>query len=141
MNLKGTHSDKGPGSVHRGTCMLSLLFVLSCQLNPLAGGEMSGPERSVDTFDFASQFALLRLETRPNNPYAVNLRVTVIEGELYVDSATGRRWGKFLADDPNVRIRLGKTIYPARAEQILDKDIVERFPQGRHIYRMEPRSL
>ena len=63
-----------------------------------------------------------------------------IDDQLYVDAAPGRRWGKLLIENPNVRIRLGKTIYWARAVRIFDKDIVGRFPQGRHIYRIEPRS-
>lgn len=141
MNKGKLYSDTDPARVHRRIAwLLILLFVGACQLNPLAGGRMTGSERTTDSFDFASQFTLLRLEARPDDPYAVNLRVTVIDGQLYVDSAPGRRWGNLLADDPNVRVRLGKTIYPARAVRVFDKDVVRSFPRGRHIYRMEPRS-
>ncbi|MEM7365803.1 MAG: hypothetical protein AAF525_17430 [Pseudomonadota bacterium] len=105
----------------------------------MAGGQLSGQEQDVDNFSFANQFTLLRLETRPSKPYSVNLRVTVIDGQLYVDAAPGRKWGKHLAVDPNVRIQLGRVVYAARALRVYDEDIVKNFLAGRHVYRMDPR--
>ena len=102
---------------------------------------MKGIEERVDSFAFAQEFTLLRLETRDPDPYSVNLRVTVIDGHLYVDAAPGRRWGQHLSRNPDVRIRLGKTIYPARAIRTDEKAITDRFMTGRQIYRIEPKPL
>ena len=122
--------------------ILALCLVLfGCQ-NPFLvfpGKSLSGEERIVESFAFAADYPLLQLETRLEQPYSVLLRTTVIDGELYVDAAPARRWGKYLAESSQVRIKLGEAVYPAMAEVVTDPDITDRFLSGRTIYRIKPR--
>ncbi|MFN3235703.1 MAG: hypothetical protein ACE37D_01455 [Pseudomonadales bacterium] len=115
------------------------LLITACQ-NPFLvfpGKSLSGEVAYTSSFQFAAQFPLLQLET---SGYSVILRTTVIDGELYVDAAPARRWGKYLAETRRARLKLGDKLYPARAEVVSDEAITSRFLTGRTVYRMVPLS-
>ena len=80
-------------------CVLSVLALSSCQspLITFAGGSLQGPEEKAESFTFAAEYKLLQLETRPDNPYSVWLRVVVINTNLYIDG--GRTIQNFLKED------------------------------------------
>lgn len=120
-----------------------LIAATACQTPVLvfSGGLLSGPATSVDSFSFAGQYKLLRLEVRPENPYSVILRVSMHDNQLYIDAAQGRRWHDYLQDNRNVRIKLGDSIYLATAIQVDDAEITELFRRDRTIYRLVPRKL
>jgi|GEM_PF-398637 len=125
----------------RAWLLMALLGLSGCQSPFLvfAGGELRATESSTESFAFAAEHKLLTLETRPERPYSVLLRVTVIDDNLYIDAAQKRRWHTFIKADPRVRIKLGKNIYLATAREIEDELIRDRFLSGRTIYRLEPR--
>ncbi|XOV88664.1 MAG: hypothetical protein ACFHX7_02000 [Pseudomonadota bacterium] len=123
--------------------ILLVLFLLGgCQssLNPFPRGELQGDERQTNSFAFAADFQVLALETRPQQPYTVNLMVVVINGELYVDAAEQRRWHQHIMLDPRVRVGLGGHIYRAIAEKTADPVLAGRFLPGRVVYRLVPRA-
>jgi hypothetical protein len=119
------------------------LAVAACQTPFLvfSGRALQGPVQEVDSFAFAARYTLLTLEVRPEQPYSVILRVVMDGDTLLIDAAQHRRWHTYLKQNPNVRIRLGKTIYPARAVKLDDPRLAARFLKGRTIYRLEPRRL
>ena len=120
---------------------LSLLLMLTACKSPwltLPGEALDGPEDTTENFAFAKQFALLQLEVNPSRPYSVILRCTVIAGELYIDAAKARKWGKHLETDHNVRVKLGERVYHAIAEKISDEQITQHFLKGRTVYRLRP---
>ena len=120
---------------------LITVFVLAGCQSPtllLPGKELQGTEARTDSFAFASEFSILQLEVNPPAPYSVNLRITVIDGELYIDAAKKRRWYQYLATNRQVRVRLDGKIYAALAVPVIDDDIVSRFREGRVIFRLEP---
>ena len=120
-----------------------LIAATACQTPVLvfSGGLLSGPTITVDSFSFAGQYELLRLEVRPENPYSVILRVSMHDDQLYIDAAENRRWHDYLQDNRNVRIKLGDSIYPATAIQVDDAEITELFRRDRTVYRLVPRKL
>lgn len=81
---------------------------------------------------------MLQLETRPTDPYSVNLRVTVIDDQLYIDAAEQRKWHAYLKEDPKVRVKLGARIYPAIAIVVNDEKVLRHFLAGRTVYRLDP---
>jgi hypothetical protein len=103
-----------------------------------AGGELGAVESSADSFAFADDYTLLKLEVRPEQPYSVILRVTVIDGALYIDAAERRRWHTYLQANPKVRVQLGDAVYPAQAVPVSDPAITGRFLSGRIVYRIDP---
>ena len=116
-------------------------MLASCQSPTLLlpGKQLVGPIETVDSFAFAQQFSVLQLEVNPAQPYSVNLRVTMIDGNLYIDAAQQRRWAQYLAEDNHIRIRLGDTIYAAKAIVEHRAEITERFSSKRVVFRVEPR--
>jgi len=120
----------------------AFLAVAGCQTPFLtfSGGALRGQVAVSDTFSFASQYRLLQLEVRPQNPYSVNLRVVMRDGNLYIDAAQRRRWHGHIKEDPQVRVKLGSMVYPARAIRVSDPEVTEQFARGRTIYQLVPRN-
>ena len=87
-----------PRTTRKIGLLCAFLLLAGCQ-NPtllLTGKQLVGPTESVDSFAFAQQFSVLQLEVNPDQPYSVNLRVTVIDGNLYIDASKQRRWYRYL---------------------------------------------
>ena len=120
---------------------LITVFVLAGCQSPtllLPGKQLQGTQARTDSFAFAAEFPVLQLEVNPAAPYSVNLRITVIDGELYIDAAKKRRWYQYLATNRQVRVQLDGKIYDALAVAVTDADIVSRFRRDRVIFRLEP---
>lgn len=116
--------------------LIAALFGCQSAFLTFAGGTLQGCEKVAESFSFAKQYKLLQLETRPMKPYSVILRVTVINDALYVDAAPGRKWHEHIRHDNRIRVKIGDSIYRARALIETDSDIVKRFISGRTIYRV-----
>ena len=117
-----------------------LSTLLSCQAAFLTfpGGPLKGNEKVAESWRFAKQYKLLQLETRPEKPYSVFLKVTVINDILYVDAAPRRKWHQHIRQDNRVRVKIGDSVYQARALIETDSFIVGQFMTGRTIYRLQP---
>ena len=105
------------------------------------GGELEGEvvEQPIEDWSFVSD-RFVDLETRPAEPYSVELNYVVKDGKLYVDPAEGRRWLEYMRADPRVRVRFGDTIYPLTAVLVGRPGELEGFPEDRFIYRLDPRA-
>ena len=88
--------------------LLSGLSGLGCSgpLLAIPGGELAGTvvEEPVTDWSFVDS-AFLDLETRPDDPYSVELNYFVKDGKLYIDPAEGRTWYEHIKADPRVRAR------------------------------------
>lgn len=104
------------------------------------GGALSGEvvAEPVDDWSFATD-SFLDLETRPDDPYSVELNYVVKDGKLYIDPAEGRTWFDYLREDPRVRVRLDGRVYPLVAVLVGQPGELEGFDQDRFIYRLDPR--
>ena len=95
----------------------------------LSGGALDGPVASAPT-DWSSfePTAIVQLETRPTDPYSVNIASTIVGDALYINAGdTETEWVKHISADPNVRLRMSGSIYTLRAERVTDADEIERF--------------
>ena len=104
------------------------------------GGELAGQvaTEQITDWSFVSD-SFVDLETRPNDPYSVELNYTVRDGKLYIDPAEGRNWLEHIRADPRVRVRFGDTIYPLRAVLVGRPGELDGFDTDRFIYRLDPR--
>ena len=104
------------------------------------GGSLRGEvvEEPVTDWSFADDW-FVDLETRPSDPYSVELNYVVRDGKLYIDPAEGRRWFDYIREDPRVRVRFGNKVYPATAVLVGGPGEVEGFPPDRYVYRLESR--
>lgn len=119
-----------------------LAFVSSCggPFLMLPGGALSGEvvTTPVDDWSFLDS-PFLDLETRPEDPYSVELNYFVREGKLYIDPAEGRGWFDHIRADPLVRARFDGKVYPLRAVLVGEPGELEGFDADRYVYRLDPR--
>lgn len=100
-------------------------------IGPIAGGQLSGtevPEAPNDWY-FSDNHRTHQLETRPSDPYSVNVWGVGLGDRFYLASGTGgeAEWTQHIADDPNVRLRVGDSLYPLKAVRVEDAAERERF--------------
>jgi hypothetical protein len=105
------------------------------------GGELQGEvvDGIVTDWSFVED-RFLDLETRPDDPYSVELNYVVRDGQLYIDPAEGRGWLEHLRADQRVRVRFDRKIYPLTAVLVGRPGELEGFPEDRFIYRLDPRE-
>ena len=84
--------------------------------------------------------AFIDLETRPADPYSVELNYIVRDGKLYIDPAEGREWFEYIKADPRVRVRFGGKVYLLEAVLVGRPGELEGFDADRFIYRLDPRT-
>ena len=66
--------------------------------------------------------ATVQLETRPANPYSVNIWGVADGARYYVAAGSGAKakWTAFIAADPRVRLRVDQAIYELKATRVTD---------------------
>ncbi len=131
--------------IARGSVLIAILLTttLACggPFLIFPGGELSG-EVVTDPIEDRSYLSdrFIDLETRPDDPYSVELNYVVRDGGLYVDPAEGRRWLEHIRADSRVRARFSGKIYPLQAVLVGRPGELEGFDQDRFIYRLDPRT-
>ena len=126
-----------------GIAAIGGLAVIACggPFLVFPGGELSGElvSEPVDDWSFAEDL-FVHLETRPDDPYSVELNYVVQEGRLYIDPAEGRTWFEHLRADPRARVRFDGRIYPVTAVLVAEPGELEGFDPERYVYRLESRA-
>jgi hypothetical protein len=128
--------------------MLALLFplvlVLGCgPFLSLPGGELSGGVSDVpNDWSFTKEISTIQLESRPSDPYSVNIWVTSVGKDLYLHAGANRAsWVEHIEEDPPVRIRIEDKIYELRATRVGDPAEFRRFADAYdEKYGLRPRN-
>ncbi len=70
---------------------------------------------------FSDEVSTIQLETRPSDPYSVNIWAVGIGDRLYVHAGANRsRWVENILADPQVRVRVAGKLYPLTAVRVED---------------------
>jgi hypothetical protein len=132
----------------RTVLLLSLFGLLGCNgpFFVFPGGKLDGEARPAPAdWSFAGSSGTVQLETRPEEPYSVNVAFTVLNGSLYVNAGdTESRWAEHIAADPRVRLRLGGLLYELRAERVSDPAAIAAFGKAwtsQSVFRRDPAKL
>ena len=81
----------------------------------IPGGELSGQVLDPPE-DWGNVPETVQLETRPGDPYSINIWSVGVGSKLYIATgAEGTSWTEFIAQDPNVRVRMGTGLYRLQA--------------------------
>jgi hypothetical protein len=116
-------ADYTPGVVRRRLATLFLLALVGCRGPFLVfpGGGLSGPVQSTpESFAFARDAGTVQLETRPEEPYSVNIACAVVKDGLYVSAGGNKsRWVEHMESNPLVRLRIDGDIYELRARRVV----------------------
>lgn len=113
----------------------ALLFAFSCIAalaacsNPFllsSGGALEGKTVAVpDDWSFTDAVDTIQFETRPADPYSVNLWVIALGEHLY--GANRSTWVENIDADPNVRLRVNDSIYELAATRVEGQEEFDRF--------------
>ena len=83
----------------------------------IPGGALSGPVREAPSdWSFSDAIEGVQLETRPSDPYSVNVWGVAVGPVFYIASGDAdSRWALHIAEDPRVRLKLEPNVYELRA--------------------------
>ena len=86
------------------------------------GGKLDGSVKPTPaSFAFASDAGTIQIETRPADPYSVNVACAIVGDRLYVSGGdTKTRWVENIEADPLVRARIDGDVYELRARRVVD---------------------
>ncbi|MFP6655555.1 MAG: hypothetical protein VCB25_07995 [Myxococcota bacterium] len=105
-------------------------LLLACgPLVMVPGGALSGSVVPVPAdWSFSDAIETIQLETRPSDPYSVNLWGIGIGKNFYVaTSSAGSRWATHVSEDPRVRLKLGDDLYELIATRTKDSAELDAF--------------
>lgn len=107
------------------------------------GGELTGAESEPPaSWTFSDAIDTVQLETRPTDPYSVNIWITRVDAMVYVHAGANRAaWVEHIEADPNVRVQAGERIFPLRAARVRDAVEFARFSDAyEKKYERRPRN-
>jgi hypothetical protein len=138
--------------------LLSLLMIGCGPIVMVAGGSLSGEITPVPTdWAFTNEVEVVQLETRPTDPYSVNIWLIEVEGAIYIVAGGGPEttWAQHIEEDPRVRLRVNDALYELRAVESNDathRDLFLEAAKAKYdfdpddedtskavLYRLEPR--
>lgn len=95
----------------------------------LPGGALEGSTASAPgSWAFTDAVKTVQLETRPTDPYSVNIWLIALDENLYVHAGAHRAtWVENLERDPNVRLRVEDSIYELVAARVAGQEEFDRF--------------
>ena len=127
----------------RRLVLLSVLaLLLACDPTiVIPGGALSGETKPVPaSWTFSDAVDTVQLETRPEEPYSVNVWGVAVGSDFYV--ASGRKdnaWARHIAADDRVRLRIEGDVYEMRAVRDDSPEARERFlARAKEKYDFEP---
>ncbi|MEM9624536.1 MAG: hypothetical protein AAF993_23045, partial [Pseudomonadota bacterium] len=95
----------------------------------MSGGKLSGPVvETPAVWQLEEDYGFIQLETRPDEPYSVNLAYVQMNGRFYVYAGDTRtEWVAHIESNPMVRVRVEDNIYAAEAVRVEDDDEIVEF--------------
>ena len=129
---------------YRFLAILVLLFSLACGPTLLFPGGALGGTSTPPPNDWAwtDEVSTIQLETRPEDPYSVNIWVVGIDEKLYVHAGANRStWVENMEGDSSVRILIDEKIYALSATRVEDQAEFDTFSDAYEIkYGTRPRN-
>jgi hypothetical protein len=112
--------------------MLTLTLGCGGPLLTLPGGALEGSATAAPSdWSFTDDVNTVQLETRPADPYSVNIWVITLDEHLYVHAGTNRAaWVEHIEADPNVRVQVADSVYELAAARVEGQDEFDRFSDG-----------
>jgi hypothetical protein len=95
----------------------------------LPGGKLEGTMAAApDDWSFIHEVNTVQLETRPGDPYSVNIWAVGLGSRVYVHAGANRStWVEHMAADPSVRLQVEDLIYELEATRVKSQDEFDRF--------------
>ena len=102
--------------MRRFRLILIVLFFTACgPIVMIPGGALDGTSEAAPTdWGFTDEVDVVVLETRPADPYSVNVWAVAAGGKLYI-AAAGSAWSDYIQEDPRVRLKVGERVFDLKA--------------------------
>ena len=132
--------------VARAVLVFALLLAASACGRPfllLSGGALEGSPTAIpDSWSFTDTVDTVQLETRPSDPYSVNIWLIALDESLYVHAGAQRStWVENIEADPQVRLRVNDSIYELAASRVDSQEEFDRFSDAyERKYGSRPRN-
>jgi len=127
--------------------VLGLLSLAACggPIVVFPGGALDGPvEPTPASFDFARDAGTIQLETRPEDPYSVNIACAIVGDALYVSAGENKsQWVENMEANPLVRLRIEGNVYELSARRVTDDAEMQAFADewNKNAWARDPMSL
>ena len=140
--------------------VLPTVLLLGCNADfvPLPGGALTG-RVALPPADWSAigKHEVIRLETKPAEPYSVKLWIVERGAALYVHAGANRTaWVAHMEADSNVKVLMGEALYELSADRVTRQDEFDAFandyeakygtrPRNEnvseaYVYRLRPRN-
>jgi hypothetical protein len=109
----------------------------------IPGGELDGAVSPAPSdWSFSDDVNTIQLETRPEDPYSVNIWAVGMGPLLYLHAGANRStWVENMEANPAVRVRIEDKLYELRASRVGDPDEFARFSDAyEEKYGSRPRN-
>ena len=109
----------------------------------LPGGALTGESRPAPSdWAFAGDYGTAQLETRPEDPYSVNIWAVGMGSFLYLHAGANRSsWVEHMEANSDVRIRAGDKLYDLHASRVEGQDEFDQFSDAYEAkYSTRPRN-
>ena len=130
--------------VFRFAAMLALPCFLACGPTLVLPGGALGGKTSTPPSDWAwtDEISTIQLETRPEDPYSVNLWAVGIDQKLYVHAGVNHSaWVENIEGNSAVRVRIDEKIYELAASRVGDQTEFDVFSDAyENKYGLRPRN-
>ncbi len=117
----------------RSLVFLSILILLGCEpMGPISGGALSGDIQPVpDNWDFTADIKIVQLETRPQDPYSINIWVVNEGAKFYIASGNGdeAKWVGYIVANPDIKLRIDQNIYELSASRVTSESELKKVRQ------------
>jgi hypothetical protein len=118
----------GAGIVIAAAIAGFLVYFFHCPCERTPGGWLLGDvaEQPVEDWTFANQEALCQIQVYLGGvyPHAINLNCMASDGDRYLSCAScdGKAWSTAALAHPEVRLRVGETVYPVTVRRVQDPE-------------------
>jgi len=129
--------------IRRVLGVLGTGLALGCGYVPLAGGELDGTVKPVPAdWSLLAETSIVQIETRPSEPYSVNLWAVGMGPVVYLHAGANRAsWVEHLEADPRLRMRVDGDLYELRAVRVVSQEEFDRFADAYEAkYGLRPRN-
>ena len=127
-----------------GVAIAGLFFLVGCGPTLVfPGGRLSGTSSPAPSdWDWTDEVSTIQLETRPEDPYSVNIWVVGRGDGLYVHAGSNRStWVENMDADPSVRARIEGRIYDLVALRVREQEEFDAFANHyEEKYGVRPRN-
>ncbi len=114
----------------RITALLGLFFLVACGPTLLLpGGALQGKaSQAPSDWSMTDEVSTIQLETRPEDPYSVNIWTIAMGDKLYVHAGANRStWVGYIETNPAVRVRVNEDLFELAATRVGDQKEFDAF--------------